>query len=194
MKIVRWVALGLGVVVVLALLGSLLTPRHPTVTRSIDVAAAPAAVFSLVSDLRRFNEWSPWFDRDPNANFTFTGPTDGVGQTFHWQSDAPKVGSGSMTVEQLDPNKKVDITVSSANQGTIETWFTVEPEGNGADVSTKVTWGFTTDLGFQPGRPLFGPDDRRRRRARLRAGARPPQGARREAGGAAGPGLARALV
>jgi len=150
MKIVRWVALGLGVVVVLAVLGSLLTPRHPTVTRSVDIAAAPAVVFPLVSDLRQFNEWSPWFEQDPNANFTFTGPTDGVGQTFHWQSNAPNVGSGSMTVEQLDPDKKVDIALEFASQGTAATWFTLEPEGSGTGVSTKVTWGFTTDLGFNP--------------------------------------------
>jgi uncharacterized protein YndB with AHSA1/START domain len=149
-KIARWVALGLGVAVVLAVLGSLLTPRHPTVTRSIDIAAAPAGVFPLVSDLRRFNEWSPWFERDPTANFTFTGPTDGVGQTFHWQSDMANVGSGSMSVAQLDPDKRVDITVELANRGAAATWFTLTPQGSGADVGTKVTWGLTTDLGFNP--------------------------------------------
>ncbi len=148
-KIVRWIALGLGVVVVLALVGSLLTPRYPTVTRSVDIAAAPAAVFPLVSDLRRFNEWSPWFEEDPNANFTFTGPTDGVGQKFHWQSDVPNVGSGSMTVVQLEPNKRVNIAVKS-DRTTADSWFSVEPEGSGANVTTKVTWGYTTDLGFNP--------------------------------------------
>ena len=40
-------------------------PRFPVVTRSIDIAAPPAAIYPLVSDLRRFNEWSPWADIDP---------------------------------------------------------------------------------------------------------------------------------
>jgi len=31
------------------------------------IAAPPAAVYDIVDDLRRFNEWSPWFEKDPKA-------------------------------------------------------------------------------------------------------------------------------
>ena len=100
-KIVVWIAIGLVAAIVLALAGGFLMPRYRTVSRSVEIAAPAPEVFALVGDLRQFNEWSPWFEKDPAASYTFTGPTDGVGQTFHWQSDKPDVGSGSMTIAAL---------------------------------------------------------------------------------------------
>jgi hypothetical protein len=68
------------------------------VTRSVEIATPPSAVFALVGDLRRFNEWSPWADIDPETVFTFTGPIDGVGQTLNWESKDERVGTGSMSI------------------------------------------------------------------------------------------------
>ncbi len=151
-KIVRWVAVGVGIVIVVVVAGAFFMPRHPVVSRSIEIAEPAATVFPLVSDLRRFNDWSPWFDRDPNAAYTFTGPTDGVGQTFHWKSDKPEVGSGSMTVQRLDPNKEVEISLEFTDRGTATTWIDLEPDSAG----TKVAWKFSTDLGFNPVDRYFG--------------------------------------
>lgn len=152
-KIVRWVAIGLVAIVILAVAGAFLMPRYRTVERSVDIDAPAGDVFAVVSDLRRFNEWSPWFGRDPEATYTFTGPADGVGQTFHWESDDPDVGSGSMEVASITPDDRVDIALDFADQGTAETWFTVVPEGAGS----TVTWAFSTDLGFNPIGRYFGP-------------------------------------
>jgi len=151
-KIVRWVAIGLAALIVLALAGGFLMPRHRTVSRSIEIAAPAPEVFALVGDLRQFNEWSPWFEKDPDATYTFTGPTDGVGQTFHWQSEKPDVGSGSMTIAAIDPGKQGTIAVAFADQGEAETLLVVAPKGDG----TTVTWDFSTDLGFNPIARYFG--------------------------------------
>ena len=152
MKIVKWVAVGIAAVVVLAIVVAFLMPRHITVARSVEIAAPASAIFPLVSDLRRFNEWSPWADIDPATVYTFTGPTDGVGQTFHWRSGNPGVGSGSMSILAVDPDKRVDISVDFADQGTATTDFVLETSGGG----TRVTWGFDTDLGFDPIARYFG--------------------------------------
>ncbi len=151
-KIVRWVAIGLAIAAVLAVAGAFLMPRYRVVTRSVDIAAPQPAVFALVSDLRQFNDWSPWFERDPAATYIFTGPTDGVGQTFHWKSENRDVGTGSMTIESIEPDQRVAIALDFVDQGTAETWFTVEPKGAGS----TVTWGFSTDLGFNPINRYFG--------------------------------------
>ncbi|WP_421726445.1 SRPBCC family protein [Bauldia sp.] len=135
----------LAVIVILVVVGFFL-PRQPIVSRSIAVAATPDAVYAVVSDLRRFNDWSPWYGRDPDAVYTFTGPADGVGQTMRWESDMPEVGSGTMTIAALDPDSQVDIDLDFGDQGLASTWVTIAPEGEGANV----TWAFTTDFGYNP--------------------------------------------
>lgn len=145
-KAVEWVALALSTIIVLALAGAFLIPQHPEVTRSIDIDASPEAVFAEVGDLRRFNDWSSWTERDPQATFTFTGPIDGEGQTMRWESRVPALGSGAMTVERIEPGKEIEVAVRSNERGRSTTRLTVEPDG----ATTSVTWRFTKNLGFNP--------------------------------------------
>lgn len=142
---VKRIALGIVVFVAAAILISFALPRYPVVVRSTSIAASPAAIFPLVSDLRRFNEWSPWFDLDPAATYTFTGPTDGVGQTMTWESKDSDVGSGSMSITRLQPDGEVDTALDLDGQRA-DSWVKVEPEGAGSTVS----WGFRTDVGYNP--------------------------------------------
>lgn len=134
------------VVLAVAVVGiAFVLPRFPVVTRSIDIAAPPAAIYPLVSDLRRFNEWSPWAALDPATVYTFTGPTEGVGQTMNWESKDPQVGSGTMTITGLTPDSEVDSSLAFGPEPA-ESWIKIEPKGEGS----AVTWGFRTDVGFNP--------------------------------------------
>ena len=98
MRIVKRALAAIVIIVALLVVIAYLLPRHANVSRSIRIGASPAAIYPLVSDLRRANEWSPWLELDPNVDITFTGPADGVGQTMNWKSDNPKVGSGSQWI------------------------------------------------------------------------------------------------
>jgi uncharacterized protein YndB with AHSA1/START domain len=146
MKIFKRIVAALVAVVVVAVLVSFVLPRHPTVTRSVDIAAPVSTIFPIVSDLRRFNEWSPWFDRDPAAEYTFTGPIDGVGQTMNWTSDKPEVGSGKQSITRIEPDRQVEMSLEFGQQGTADATITLEPKGN----ATTVTWDFSGDAGFNP--------------------------------------------
>ena len=44
-----------------------------SVERKATLAAPPTAVYVVMSDLRRFKDWSPWQEMDPNMATTFTG-------------------------------------------------------------------------------------------------------------------------
>lgn len=151
-RVLRWLGIGILGVVVVALVVAFILPRHAVVVRSVEIAAPPAAVFPLVSDLRRFNEWSPWVGLDPKAVYTFTGPTDGVGQTLNWQSDEPRVGNGAMTIAGIEPDSRVDLTIAFADAGTAAAFVTLEPVGSG----TRASWAFDSDLGFNPIARYFG--------------------------------------
>jgi len=152
MRIVKRIVAGIVVVVLLLVVVAYLLPRHAVVSRSIEIDAPPAVIFPLVADLRRAEEWSPWLELDPDVEITFTGPTDGVGQTMNWQSDNPNVGSGSQSITMLEPDSKVETALDFGDQGTATASFNLVPDG----AATEVTWGFSSDLGFNPVARYFG--------------------------------------
>ena len=151
-RVLRWLGIAIVGVVVLAVVIAFLLPRHAIVTRTVEIAAPPSAIYPIVSDLRRFNEWSPWADIDPETVYTFTGPIDGVGQTLNWESKDERVGSGSMAIAAVEPEKRVDMSIDFGHQGTALASLILDPAGAG----TNVTWGFDSDLGFNPIARYFG--------------------------------------
>jgi hypothetical protein len=146
MRIVGRILFGILVLVLAAAITAYTLPRQARVVRSADIAAPPATVYGIASDLRRFNEWSPWLEFDPDAEFTFTGPVDGVGQTLNWRSANPNMGTGSQVITRLEPEKAVEVDLNFGAMGPAEATFDIEPTAMGS----LVTWGFTTDLGFNP--------------------------------------------
>jgi hypothetical protein len=65
-------------------------------TRSIVIAAPPAAVHALVDDLHAWTKWSPWEGLDADLNRTYSGSEKGVGARYAWAGK--KSGEGSMHV------------------------------------------------------------------------------------------------
>ncbi|MCB1500174.1 MAG: SRPBCC family protein [Bauldia sp.] len=145
-RILRWFGIAIVVVVVAAVVVAFALPRHAIVTRSVEVAAPPAAVFPLLADLRRFGEWSPWPETGPAVTFTYTGPIDGIGQTVNWSSKDPGVGEGSLTITGIDSDKRVDLSVVFGDKGLADAYLAIEPNGAGS----TLTGGFDSDLGFNP--------------------------------------------
>lgn len=145
-SMVRWLA-GLLLVVVLLLLAGLMLPRHIEVSRDIVIDAPPAAVWPLVSDLRRFNEWSPWAAIDPaGTTYRLEGADTGVGQILHWASAHPDVGTGRHEIVEIDPARAVTARLEFGETGTARATIILIPAGRG----TEVTWDFETDVGFNP--------------------------------------------
>jgi len=151
-RALRWLGIVIVAIVVAALVVAFILPRHAVVVRSVEIAAPPAAVWPIVADLRRFNEWSPWVGLDPEATYTFTGPTDGIGQTLNWQSEDARVGNGAMTIAGLAPDSRVDLEIDFADAGIAGSFIVLEPVG----AATRATWGFDSDLGFNPIARYFG--------------------------------------
>jgi len=139
--------------VALAAIGLIFLPRNVMVSRSVVIDAPPAIVWSYVSDLRRFNDWSAWARIDPEGTeYVFEGPEIGVGQIMRWSSAHENVGSGTQEVTAIDPGRSIETSLDFGEMGTAEANLTLTPN-NG---STEVTWGFRTDLGINPVARWFG--------------------------------------
>ncbi len=143
-----FIRLGLGLVLLLALLTavSFALPQHISVVRSQVINAPEADIFPYLNDLRKFNAWSPWAARDPNAVYSYSGPAQGVGARMAWRSDDPDVGRGSQEIVESSPNTYLKVALEFGGREGSAADYTLEPSGAG----TKVTWGFATDVGNNP--------------------------------------------
>ncbi|MEM9556235.1 MAG: SRPBCC family protein [Acidobacteriota bacterium] len=152
MKVLKVLLLGLvSLVVVLVVLG-LFLPSSAQVERSTVIEAPPATIFALVNNYQRFNDWSPWADRDPDAVYEYSGPPQGVGAQMAW-SGGPAVGTGSQEITLSEPYERIETALDFGDQGTADAYFTFEPTGEGA---TQVVWGFGTEFGWNLASRYFG--------------------------------------
>jgi uncharacterized protein YndB with AHSA1/START domain len=137
------IAISLFLVITLAIVAllSIAATRPPTyhVERSQSMAASPEAVFSVVNDLHRFHEWSPWQKLDPAMKVTFDGPPTGVGASYTWAGNKD-VGEGRMTITEATPpgslTQKLEFLKPEMMKATSAMHFTITPENDGS----RVTW------------------------------------------------------
>ncbi|MCU0699763.1 MAG: SRPBCC family protein [Myxococcaceae bacterium] len=130
----RRVAQGVVVAVLVAAVVGLALPRTWRVERSVRVDAPPERVQPAVASLRRWQAWAPWAKSDPKALHTFVGPETGPGA--RWQWSGPSLGHGALTVTAATAS---GVTLEGAIESdTVNTTsrFTLEPVADG----TRVTW------------------------------------------------------
>jgi effector-binding domain-containing protein len=143
---VKKIAIVILALLVLLVVASFFLPRRVHVERSVTVGAPPSTIFTLVNSFKRFNEWSPWAEKDPKASYTFSGPRAGVGAKMAWVGDPKTVKSGSQEIVESRPHTLVRNRLEFAGEGPSDATMTLQPEGT----ATKVTWALDTDLGWNP--------------------------------------------
>ncbi len=136
----KWL-LGLAVGVLLLvgglfLGGMFLLPNALEVTRSAEVERPRVAVFAMMNDLRIAKEWSPYYARDPDADYTFTGEP-GPGQSMRWASNVASIGAGRMSiVDSVENQQVVGILEISRRASLNSRQVLTRIEGGG----TRVDW------------------------------------------------------
>lgn len=121
-------------------------PASYSVSRSTTIAATPEAIFEHVNNLHKWDDWSPWAKRDPNAKMTFEGPESGKGALFKWDGNSD-VGKGQMKIQKSVPPKMIEIRLDFEDPfpGTSYASFQFEPKGVNA---TQVTWTLAGDQDY----------------------------------------------
>lgn len=103
--------------------------------RFIQIDAQPEVVYTLVNDLQVWEAWSPWQGKDSTMVTTLSNPSEGMGATMTWTSEA--MGNGSMQITQAQPYAFIATTrVFDDFNGESYANFTFKPEDGG----TKVSW------------------------------------------------------
>jgi hypothetical protein len=133
-----------ALVLILAGVG-LALPSQVTVARSVVINAPEPVVFPYLNNPHTFSGWSPWAQRDPKLQVTYSGPDQGKGARIDWTSAERSVGAGSMEIAESQPNRHIDLVVS-VNGLEGPSSYDVAPSGSGS----KVVWSFSYDTGANP--------------------------------------------
>lgn len=143
---IRNILIGIVGLIVIAVGISFVLPQNVKVARSVVVETSPEHVFSLLSTYETFNSWSPWAKRDPNTKYTFEGPSHGVGARMRWESDHPNVGNGMQEITAIVPNERIEVFLDFGDMGQSDAYYLIKDHADGA----QLTWGFSTDMGYNP--------------------------------------------
>lgn len=150
MKILKWLLWAIVVLVLVIGGGGLLLPATSHLERSVALQRSQADVFTTLNSFQRFNEWSPWFEIDPNAKYTYAGPASGVGAKMAWVGNS-SVGSGSQEIIESVPNGKI-VNALDFGGSQAKATYQLVPEGSG----TRLTWTLDSEHGYNPINRWFG--------------------------------------
>ena len=133
--------------ILLAVIGMML-PSSAKIERSVLINAPASAIFPHLNSMRAFHVWSPWSTIDPDTDYRFEGPEQGIGSRMSWESGREQVGQGSQEIVDSIPNQRVEMRLEFGDKGNGNATFLLEPEG----AATRVRWQFRTNFGWD----LFG--------------------------------------
>ena len=151
MRVLKWILLVTGALVVVFLVGAaLITPTY-RVERSTTINAPPAKVYALIADPKAWTRWTVWNQREPDMKMAFSGAPSGQGAKWEWEG---KDGKGSMEFTGAVPDKSVTYRLGFVEMNMFSTGsLTLAPEGNG----TRISWTNEGDMGRNPMMRWFAP-------------------------------------
>ena len=95
-------------------------PKQVHVERSIIIERPADMLFAILNSYKHDNEWSPWAQRDPGAEFVVSGPESGVGARLSWIGEPHLVGSGWQEIVASRPYEQIDIKLDFLGKATYE--------------------------------------------------------------------------
>ena len=133
-----------GIVALIFVL-SVIAPKSYNVSRSIIINKPLVDVYQYLKLIKKQDEWSPWAEKDPNMEKTFTGNDGEVGFISAWVGNKD-VGSGEQEIMGLKENEEVasQLRFLKPWKSTSDAYLRVSEEDGG----TKVVWGFSGNNKF----------------------------------------------
>jgi len=124
----------LALILIVFVIGGAILPKDFEVERSVVVNAPPAVAFAEINELRGWEAWSPWAERDPTMELTYGDQTAGEGGSYSWTGED---GGGSMKIVKSRAPERIETEIDFGEMGVSHGSWTFAPEGDG----TKITWG-----------------------------------------------------
>ena len=138
-------AIIIAIVVAAVLIMVSLQPDSLEIERAIKIKGSPSAVFRLINDLKQWEAWSSWAEKDPDMVTKYSGAQSGVGAKYEWRGNSD-VGSGRIEITDMSPPSSVALKLEFLQpvqmQNTV--LFTLEED----DDFTNTTWSMRGPMPF----------------------------------------------
>ncbi|MFI5220780.1 MAG: GyrI-like domain-containing protein [Bacteroidia bacterium] len=141
MKVFKITGITLLIIILLAFAGAFFLPSTVHVERSKEMKAKASSVFSLLNDLKKWEQWSPWMALDSNSEIVYSEPAEGVGAWYTWKSKKRDVGEGKLTIIQSNTNSFIHCEMNFGIMGISTGSFKIDSLAKGV----KVTWSMDGD-------------------------------------------------
>jgi len=133
------ISIGIGILVlIIAAIAYIATrPTDFRIQRSAQLSAPADVVHSIINDLHRWGQWSPYDKRDPNMKKTYEGPSAGPGAIYIWNGNK-QVGEGRLTIVESKPGQLVSMRLEFSRPFKCNNHvnFKIDPSDGG----TRVSW------------------------------------------------------
>ncbi len=140
-----------GLVSILVLAGAILAGAHfllpdsLTIARSVDISRPQATVYTVVSNLRAWREWTPQPGVDAAAQVTFEGPDMGKGQKLLWGAGEGGARNAITIVEAVPFTRVRADTLIDRREGR-QVWDVAATSA----ATARVTWTAHLPTGAMP--------------------------------------------
>lgn len=111
-----------------------------------EIQAPVSLVFEQVSELKNWQVWGPWNERDPNMEVSYGTPSSGEGASYSWESEIE--GNGSIRTLKVMENDTILQRISFGTplgDSDSDVYWYFNSKGNDG---TDVTWGMKGNHSF----------------------------------------------
>ena len=152
MRTLRYMVLALLFLLLVVVVIGFFLPAKVHMERSIEINRNTPTIFKTINSLNNFNKWSPWYEYDVNAEYTLSGAQSGVGSKLSWSGNN-KIGTGSNEIieSKLDSYIKTKFFFGKSEKPAFSMLSLLQKEN-----TTKVTWAFNNDFGYNVFYRYFG--------------------------------------
>lgn len=112
-----------SVLIIAVLVFTMMQPERYQFKKVITVNAADSEVYEVISDLKMWPQWSPWFEDDQSIFATFSNKSNEMGGYAEWESDS--YGKGKRVISELERDRSIrlDINFEEPYQHKTKTQF-----------------------------------------------------------------------
>lgn len=155
MRTLRYLVLALLVILVIVVIVGLFLPSKVRLERSIDINRDKQTIFKVINSLSNFNQWSPWYDYDVNAEYVISGAPSGIGSKLTWNGNE-KVGTGSNEIIESELNSRIKTKFFFGKSDAPAFSTIILKQDETLTKVTNVIWAFENDFGYNVFYRYFG--------------------------------------
>ncbi len=146
-KSLKRIIIVLGSIVLIVMVPPIFMPSKYTAESTIIIKSTPYNVFPYFADLRNWEKWSPWKQKDTSTAYTYSANSFGAGSTMEWDSKNDELGTGKLTTVQFKKFHHINYQLSFIKPFESTSGGQIIAEKL-SDTEVKVTWTNTAKLRY----------------------------------------------